>query len=514
MQQHNDYLDSISVDPALHSKIIKKLTEKPAKKPLYYRRAFVYAGAMACMAVLIFGIWMASGFRGGGNPDGQQEIQPPAESPLAIEATPPPNPPQEPPTMPAEFRTISIMHVEGAELIEPRWNIPDHNAALAARGANDFAFRLGAALAADIGYDNLVVSPYSVWLPLAALLNATMAEHRPALLDALGASGLDPEDINRAASRMLFDLTNERARREGWGQWGASEESALHIANAIFVDYDVTLRREFAQTFMDYFRGEMINVDFRSPYAVEEVNLWASYNTNGLITEVVQEFDPLAIAAIANAIYFSGRWTYQFDPEQTRRDIFHSPAGDGYAYFMRMEWPFIPYFEDERVQAITLPFSGEGGMTIILPKDGNATGLLASMTDEYFERMQSESVLGEGSLLLPRFSIENTIDNLKDALVALGVPLFDEWAAPLTGGLIEENLYVWVGDAVQVAMIEVDEEGTTAAAVTVMEIRAESLPIAVTTFEMICNTPFVFVLHSRTTDGGRQVLFTGVVNQP
>jgi len=413
------------------------------------------------------------------------------------------------------------MYIEGADLIRPNWDRPDHEAALAAQGANDFAFKLSAALASEIGYDNFVFSPYSVWMPLAALLNATTYEHRPALLDALSAGRLSPEDINRAASRMLFDLTNELARREGWGAWGASEASNLHIANAIFVNHGLTLSREFAQTFMDYYRGKMISVNFLSHDAVEEVNLWASDNTNGLITEIVQEFDPWTVAAIVNAIYFSDSWAAQFNPDQTERDAFHSPVGDSYAYFMRMEWPnwrdpSTLYFEDDRIQAIELPFSGGGGLTIILPKDGDTVGLLASMTSGYFDRIQRDAVLAEGLLLLPRFSIENSIDGLKDALIALGVPLFDEDAVPLTGRLIEEEYQaLWVGSAVQVAMIEVDEEGTTAAAVTMMDVATDSgPPPPEATFKMICNRPFVFVLHRRTTDGGWQVLFAGVVNQP
>jgi serine protease inhibitor len=103
---------------------------------------------------------------------------------------------------------------------------------------------------------------------------------------------------------------------------------------------------------------------------------------------------------------------------------------------------------------------------------------------------------------------------LRDTLVALGVPLFDEQAAPLTGGLIEEHIPVWLESAVQIATIEVDEKGTTAAAVTIMPAPGAGLPEPTLPFEMICNTPFVFILYGYTFDGGNQVLFTGVVNQP
>jgi len=391
----------------------------------------------------------------------------------------------------------------------------DPAATAVARGANDFAFRLGATLLEGVGHDNFVVSPFSVWMPLAALVNATQQPLRPALIETLGAGGSSTEDINRAASRMLFDLTNDRPRRESLGQWHGSEESALHIANAIFVDYNWPLRREFAQTFADFYRGSSMNLDFETPEAVDAVNQWASDNTNGLIDEVIREFDPDAIAAVANAIYFSGAWLDEFDPDNTERGTFYSPAGEREVYFMRQHRLFT-YFEDEQVQAVNLGFVCGSGMKIILPKDGDAVGLLSSMTGGCFERMRNDSVLGEGMLKLPRFSIENTIDNLANALIAMGVPLFDKGARPLTGGLVYDDGYpVWLGGAVQVAMIEADEEGATAAAVTVMEVFGIlSVPNPEATFVMICDTPFAFILHSGTRDGGRQVLFMGVVNQP
>jgi len=512
MKKHHDYLDNISVDPALHAKIVEGLSQKP-KHTNRRHITLRYAGLAACLALILFGVWMAYGLNRQA-PDNLGEAiahKPEAMQPDMGNEIQIPNP-----TSPQfqQFTAISAHHIEAAPLMNTHTHPRLAATAQVARGANDFAFRLGAALVDDIGHENFVISPFSAWMPLAALVNATTNPHKPALLEAIGAVGISPEHVNQAASRMLFDLTNEWARQQEW--MAGYDSNPLSIVNAIFVDHNFTLRQDFAQTFMDYFRGEMIRADFQNPIAVEEVNQWASDNTNGRITQVVEEFDEDTLAAIANAIYFSGRWTYQFDPEETKRDIFHSPTGDSYAYFMQMEWQATRYFEDERVQAINLPIDGGSGMTIILPKDNDAAGLLASMTSEYFNSMHDDAVFAEGRLLLPRFTIENTHGSLKETLIAMGVPLFDPDTAPLTGGLIYNDLPAWAGNAVQVAMIDVDEKGTTAAAVsvTVIEVRSGFAPLPGVTFEMICNRPFVFVLHSPTTDGGRQVLFTGVVNQP
>ena len=192
--------------------------------------------------------------------------------------------------------TISVAKVEVRALQAPVYGEQDSQARTVANGANDFAFRLSASLLKNSGNENFVCSPYSVWLPLAALANAATPQSKAALLTALGATGISENDVNTASSRMLYDLTNLRSKESG------QYYNPIKIANAIFVGNNVSLRLDFAQTFMDYYRGSSINVDFSSKSAVDAVNRWARENTDGLIDNIIQEFDPETIAAIANAI--------------------------------------------------------------------------------------------------------------------------------------------------------------------------------------------------------------------
>jgi serpin B len=377
----------------------------------------------------------------------------------------------------------------------------------AAVGVSDFAFRLSAAPVEQTDNENLICSPFSAWLPLAALTNAIDDTNRTTLLDALGVAGINVEDVNKAASRMLYSLLKPLGTEEG-------TRSSVQIANAIFVDRDVTLKQDFAQLFGEYYRGASINVDFTSPDAVRAVNNWASENTNGLIKEVVSKFDPLTVAAIANAIYFSDRWAREFDPSKTKEDSFYSPVGEETANFMLREGGGQSYYEDDAVQAMPLRFASGGGLCIILPKDGNANGLLSTMTTEYFDdiRVNAENATGK-LLLLPRFSIDSGVMPLDSVLTALGITLFED-SAPLIDGLIEESSHVWLSVAVQRAYIKVDEKGTTAVTVTVMpavDIAGPAVIEPEVPFYIKCNKPFVFVLYADT--GGVTVpLFTGVVN--
>ena len=393
--------------------------------------------------------------------------------------------------------------VNAKELIAPDGQ--DLNTQSAANGANDFAFRLGAELLNGKENINFVYSPFSVWLPLAALANAAREDLKPALINALSASGISEADLNKAASRMLWDLTKSYNRNS------KDYFNPLRIANAVFVDKSVTLRTEFAQTFMDYFRGSSINVDFSSPDAVTAVNRWASENTEGLIKEVIKEFNKDTVTAIANAIYFSDRWEWEFNPTQTKEDDFNAPSGKSKALYMLREGGSQLYYEDSKVQAISLSFTQGAGMYIILPRTDSAENFLSSMKNEYFKEIHANAKPAKGKLLLPRFSIENDISDLKEALIALGIPLFD--FEPITNLIKEASLFI--SSAKQKALIKVDEKGTTAAAVTVMGMDITSMPPEPqVNFEMICNRPFIFILYDHTYDGGNQILFTGIVNKP
>ncbi|MDR1158933.1 MAG: hypothetical protein LBK75_11655 [Oscillospiraceae bacterium] len=367
-----------------------------------------------------------------------------------------------------------------------------------------FAFTLGGKLLADAkAADNFVCSPLSVWLPLAALVNATDAEHKPALLDALGAAGVTEQQINDYAQILLYRVTGE-----GNKEYEKNYTSPLKIANALFVSQNYTIKQAFAQVFADNYLGTAFHVDFGSPDAVTAMNKWASEHTDGLIDNVVDSFDPETVAAIANAIYYSDRWDWEFDEDETKPDVFHTVSGDVTAQYMKREGD-NHYYEDERVQATPLSFKNGGSLWIILPKTETANDLYTSMTADYYAKITDGGIFGTGKLLLPKFEIADKL-NLKDALTALGIPLFDSAAAPLTGGLIESGVPVWIDAAVQKAMIKVDEKGTTAAAVTVLTMMAGArMPQPSEPFEMTCDKPFMFVLESYG-----QVLFTGIVNNP
>ena len=382
-------------------------------------------------------------------------------------------------------------------LLAPDYNNPE--AKKAGDGVNAFTFALMQKLHKK--GENMVISPFSVWMTLAALANATNSEAMPELLRSLGVGDLTVEELNASVSRMLYELTNNE---------GGDMYNPLSIANAVFVDGSVTLKKEFAQQFLDYYRGAAMNVDMRSPAAIKAINDWASEHTNGLITDIVKEIPEDTIVALANAIYFSDRWAVEFNEAQTEDMTFHGVEKDATAPFMLREGDELPYYEDDALQAINLSFKTGNGMYILLPKDGDADALVSELDAERFSQIAKETQSATGKLLLPRFSL-TTGFSLGDALKDLGVPLLDPNNPALTGLVEETDAYI--NAALHQATIKVDEKGTTAAAVTVEMMAGTAMPLPTEPFSMVCDKPFVFILYRWTSQGGNQALFTGVVNQ-
>jgi serpin B len=354
----------------------------------------------------------------------------------------------------------------------------------------DFAFRLGQRLLAannkpDI---NILYSPISIWLPLAALTNAVDDRDKPMLLEVLGAKNASQIELNDYAKKMLSDL-----------KIPARSDSPMKIANTLLVASGDTVKKEFNSIFEYAYLGRTFNVDFASPKAINAVNDWISRNTGGLINNVADSrtFNINTSSVILNVIYFSDKWSLKFDTGNTKPGPFHAPFGDVTAKFMLRECNSQQYFEDEHIQAIALDCRNGAKYQI-------ANDFLESLTALHFNNIKGKCRRRKGKLLLPRFEVNIDID-LGGALKEIGVSIF---GTPLSG--LIENGSVIITSVKQRAVIKVDEKGTTAATVTsYVGGYAAAFSQLTDPFVMVCDKPFAFVLQKEG-----QILFMGVVNNP
>ena len=375
---------------------------------------------------------------------------------------------------------------------------------------NGFALRFTEALLKQKKEgENLIASPYSAWLPLAALVNGCSGETQEQLLKVIGEAGIDAETLNKMVKAINAGLSQEE-RQKSYEEYGETFESPLKIANALFVQKDAAVNQTFEQLFSDNYDGKLFSVDFSDSSAANAINSWASEKTDGKITEIVDSFDAGTVAAIANALYFSDSWSSQFLEENTTDGTFHGAKQDENAAFMNQELSDGIYYEDETMQAVVLWTTSGGQMVLCLPKDGySAEEALQSLTTEKLQKI-SEADYRCVQLSLPKFKLESNVFSIKEALEAMGVPLMQATDAALTGVLENEALYI--SSALQSAMVEVDENGLTAAAVTVMGLEKMALMPETDPIELTFDRPFAFVLTGNGEDAGDQILFKGVVN--
>ncbi|MEE9165837.1 MAG: serpin family protein [Candidatus Neomarinimicrobiota bacterium] len=361
---------------------------------------------------------------------------------------------------------------------------------------NKFGFKLFQEIVEDRGDSNIFISPLSVSMALGMTLNGANGETQKDMEETLELAGLTTEEINESYESLINLLTN------------LDSEVVFKIANSIWYRQGMTFEQEFIDLNKTYFNALVRALNFSSPDAVETINQWVEENTNGKIDEIIKEIDPDIVMFLINAIYFKGTWTYEFDKEKTQDDWFNLPDGSQTSCKMMIQTGLFDYAENENFQAIDLPYGEEEfRMTIFLPKPAKTVdSVIEELNEENWDNWLESFSRDSVTLQLPKFTVQYEI-KLNDVLSALGMGIAFHPGADFTrmykpGGLsidyVKHKTYV-----------EVDEEGTEAAAVTVVAI-IQSAGGSDIRF-MRVDRPFFFVIrenHSGT------ILFIGKIVEP
>ncbi|MGE0708982.1 MAG: serpin family protein [Planctomycetota bacterium] len=379
----------------------------------------------------------------------------------------------------------------------------------AVAGLEAFALDLHRALAK--GDANGCCSPYSVWAALAMTREGARGETAAQLDQVFGY----PKDLTRAQEALRaglkprkVSLWDEQARKmverpayelqvanRLWGQEGTS----------FLPDYLVTLERRY--------QAPLERIDFRtqSELARKKINDWVAEQTRQRIKDIVRPPlpTPLTRLVLANAIFFKASWLEPFEPRATRAEPFFAPGKEVKAKLMHGQW-HLAYVEDQGAQVLELPYlDRQTSMLVILPRqrDGLAAlerTLTPARLAGWLKGMRRPDV----QVALPRFTF--TADaNLTEVLPALGMPLAFDPAKADFQGISADKL--WIGAVLHKAFIAVDEQGTEAAAATVVEMEGGAPPRPETPKVFRADHPFLFLIRQRQTGA---ILFTGRVVDP
>ena len=346
---------------------------------------------------------------------------------------------------------------------------------------------------------NLFISPLSVSMALGMTLNGADGETKSAMQKTLGFESLSEEEINSSYQSLISLLQS------------MDEKVVFQIANSIWSRLGFSVEPAFIDINQKYFGAAVRGLDFSSAAAPGTINAWASENTAGKIDKIIDFIDPETMMFLINAIYFNGDWTYEFDKEKTREALFFVSESDQVSCDLMNQQNEFAYLSRSDVQAIDLPYgNGQFSMLVLLPQpEVSIDDVVQNLSPQSINEILSDLAKAKGSLYLPKFKMRYD-KSLNDVLASLGMAVaFSPLAADFTR--INKDGGLYISNVTHYSYIDVDEQGTEASAVTVVEIGKTSIGDPSAGFVMRVDRPFLFLIresHSNT------VLFIGKIVNP
>ncbi len=374
---------------------------------------------------------------------------------------------------------------------------------------NDFALRLFREIAHEEGpANNLFVSPLSVGMALGMAFNGAAGTTQQAMQSTLGLDGMSLEEINRSY-RGVIDLLR-----------GLDPRVDFTLANSIWYRQDFAFEQAFLDTTRVYFDAAVRGLDFASPTAAPTINGWVNDQTRGKITSIVPDPIPSDIVMyLINAVYFKGDWVTQFDKSRT------APAQFALADGSTTQVPMMSFAAPAMVRTAGASYPPMGGgtlvldlrygggaysMTVVMPADPAALdSLVAGLTRQQWDAWIAALDSGEALVSLPKFKLEWKL-KLNSVLAALGMgvafvgcPAVPD-CADFTRMRSTRDLFI--SEVMHKTYVDVNEEGTEAAAATSVGVAPTSAPRSV-----VVNRPFLFAIRERFSG---TILFMGRIMNP
>jgi serpin B len=369
-------------------------------------------------------------------------------------------------------------------------------------GNNQFAFDLYAKYKTKDG--NIFFSPYSISSALAMTYE--------------GAKGTTADQMQK----VLHFPKDEIARREAFlginSQInGQGKKYQLRTANALWAQKDYKFKADYFSLVEKYYSGKATNMDFISDTEKSRVtiNKWVEEQTNNKIKDLIPQgaIDRMTRLVLTNAIYFKGLWLEQFNKNSTQeRDFRVDQNTTVKAQMMSFtgEKANFSYTETENAQVLELPYQGnELSMLILLPKNNDLPAVEALLAPEQLTALKRGLRNQRVDIFIPKFKFETKYFMAQD-LRSMGMPIpFSGGAADFSGMTGSKDLYI--SEVIHQAFVEVNEEGTEAAAATGVVMRATSIMLPAQPKIFNANHPFLFFIQDRMTGN---ILFMGKVKNP
>ena len=361
---------------------------------------------------------------------------------------------------------------------------------------NEFAWRLFQTMQEQQGEVSTVISPISVTYMLGMLNTGAAGTTRDEITATLG-FGADPTAVNEYCKKMIEGAPN------------VDPAATVRIANSINVNSakGLSLLGAFVNDMKSYYNAQIDALDFTKGSTLDKINKWCSKNTGGMIPSILDQINPDAAMYLLNAIYFNADWTEKFDKNDTRGSDFTLPDGSVVTRELMHRKAVALCCESDLCSMLCIPFGSCGySMYVMLPAEGKTTSdLIRDMSQQALtEHLNAIDMTGhEVDILMPRFEIVSDID-LIDVLKPMGIHSAFTTSADFSN-MSNTSLYVTMMK--QKAMIEVNEDGAKASAVTIsMTGETSPGPIHYEKAEFHANRPFLYFILEEST---RSIFFIG-----
>jgi len=365
---------------------------------------------------------------------------------------------------------------------------------------NSFGFKLFTQINNTETGKNVFISPFSVSMAFGMLLNGANGSTLDSLEQALGDAGMSLNDINNAYQNSSAFLTTLDAHVK------------FQNANSIWYRNGFPVLPDFLNANKNYFDAEVDSLDFTLSSAAQTINNWVNTKTNGKIPTIIDGGIPRGIVMyLINAIYFKGTWTYKFDSSGTKDAPFTCANGRIATCKLMSQEDTYAYYADSSMQAIDLPYGDRSfSMTVILPATGISIDQFASaLTQAQWNTIINKLDSAKVDLYIPKFTL-NYSKFMSSELKALGLGIaFDPLRADFSQ--ISAKVGLSISDVLHKTYVNVDEEGTEAAAVTSIILTTAVIVGQPKINVMRIDHPFIFAIREHQSG---IILFIGKVVNP
>ncbi|MDR2026591.1 MAG: serpin family protein [Prevotellaceae bacterium] len=361
---------------------------------------------------------------------------------------------------------------------------------------NAFAFDIFKATCADSKDANIFISPLSISMAFNMVLNGAKGATSDEILETLRAKDYTVSDINEHSRLLRSELT------------GVDPSTQLSIANSIWYRQDLPVKNAFLEVNRTNYAAEVSALDFSSPDAIKQINNWCARQTGDKIKSIVDNISSETAMWLINAVYFKGIWTSKFDKNNTRKEDFYTSDGKTNQVQMMRQTASFKYGADEYGEYLELPYGNQAfSMILLLPgEDRTAEDMVERLNSDRWNRTVESMSGREVNLSLPRFKVECKYEMHENILPELGMRIpFTRYAD--FGNISEVALFI--SQVIHKTFIEVNEEGTEAAAVTGISMGFTSAGPS-QTIDFIVNKPFVFAISEKSSG---VILFMGKIGE-